>query len=388
VALIPTTKGVHPDQVAHQQLVEHLGTRAGRYPLLGLDRFLQSFRPALQCLDPAPGLADQPRPAALDHVVHIPDQQRLGVQRDVHSAQHLVVRAEQVDPRVPGLDRLQSVLGQVHGAPVVVDQIVGALGQGRSESGDLPVPAFDRIGLAGQHQRDPCFVQQDGVGLVEDGRVRADPDQLRRIPAKPVPQDVESGLGDRHVHHVGPVDLSPRLVRRPRGDEPDRHPGRLQQWPHPVGVPLRQVVVGRQHLDVPARAGEPDGDERADQGLPLACRQLDRDSSQHGCHSLQLDVERPQSHTTFGELSGDCQEHRERPVISYESAGQIVQPGHEPFVGHGYVLIGCAGRVRDDGGKAGQVRRSRLVPDPRPGPIPDGRHAPTSPHRPSRCSAD
>lgn len=160
---------------------------------------------------------------------------------------------------------------------------------------------------AGQHQRHARFVDQDVVGLVDDGHAQAaqkwslgerlaqlDQACTRRIAfaADAVAQIVEHEFLRGAVGHVARVGVAPHLPFKVLRDGSDRQPEHPVHRLEPLRVPCDQIVVRGDHMDRnpgqrSARCRESHG-----KGLALSGGHLCKAALQNDARRCELGVER------------------------------------------------------------------------------------------------
>ena len=273
--------------------------------LPGFHRLVQPVAP------PAPGhqatgeLVHDDDLAVLHHVVHVPLVQGVGPQPllDVVDDVDVGRLVEVLHPQQL-LHREDAGLGEGHGPGLLVHDVVPAGGGldlvqlaggdgGRAlQAGDDPVDGVVLVrGLlrrARDDQRGPGLVDEDVVHLVHDAVVELALDELRRRELHVVAQVIEPELAVGPVGDVGPVGLLPRAgpevrhahvgrahrrveqVGRLVLEDAHREPQGVVDGPHPLGVPLGQVVVDRDDVDPLAGEGVEVHRQGGHQGLALA----------------------------------------------------------------------------------------------------------------------
>ena len=213
-----------------------------------------------------------------DGVLEVVDQRRVDGVVEVLDLEDLLHLGD------PGLVDGHGVLALVH---LVVEV---ALQPGR-QAGELLVPAVALLGGAGDDQRRPGLVDQDGVDLVHDGVGVAALDQVLDEHGHVVAQVVEAELVVGAVGDVGVVGR-PALLRLHGGqDHPDVQPEEAVDDPHPLGVALGQVVVDGDDVDALAGQGVEVGGQGRDQRLALAGLHLGDVAAVQRDPADQLDVE-------------------------------------------------------------------------------------------------
>ena len=171
--------------------------------LLGLDRRLQAVGPAPPLRDPAAELVDQLDLAVADDVVDVAASSASACSARLTAVSESTWSSRvEVDAAAAPSTFARPVVGQVHGAAVVVDLVVVVAAQTADDLGDRDrrVLLVDR--RAGQDQRDPGLVDQDRVGLVDDDGAELRGAPGRRCRSRAVAEQVEAGLADRDIRDV------------------------------------------------------------------------------------------------------------------------------------------------------------------------------------------
>ena len=188
---------------------------------------------------------------------------------------------------------------------MLVDAKVGARDQTPHRRGDALVRNRLRRRLAGDDQRHTGFVDQDEIGLVDDGVVKRPLDDVLRVGDGVIAKEVEAGLLRGDVRDVGGVRRLPPGAVEVFADRGDREAEEAVGRAHPGGVAACQVVIGRQHVN--AAAGERVEHRRHDrhERLALARGELGELSLMEGDGGHHLDVERAQAERAGAGLAGE-----------------------------------------------------------------------------------
>ena len=246
---------VHAEVVLQGDRRERLVLLADRHLLLGLDGLVQALGVAPAVQDAAGELVDDEDLAVLDDVLDVLGVQRLGAQGldEVVDQAAVGVLVEVVDVERL-LDLGDALLGDRHGALLLVDLVVLAGDEPRHDARELAIRVGGRLRRAADDERRARLVDEDRVDLVHDAEGVSALDHVLAAHGHVVAQVVEAELGVGAVGDVGVV-LRAALLRRHVGlDDADLEAEEAVHLAHPLGVALGQVVV---HGDeVGAVAGE------------------------------------------------------------------------------------------------------------------------------------
>src|SRR5659263_590468 len=263
-------------------------------PLLGLHRLVETVGPAPPRHEPPGELVDDDDLAVLHHVVDVPVEQDVGLERLVHVVEHLdVARVVEVVHRQEtfelGNPRL---LGEEHLAGLFVDRVVGVLLEERDDGVHPRVEGGGLLRGAGDDERRPRLVDQDRVDLVHDRVMEVPLDHVLHPELHVVPEVVEAELVVRPVGDVAPVGRLALRVVHPVDDDAHGHPEKAVKLPHPVGVAPGEVVVHRHEVDAPPGQGVQDDREGGHERLPLAGPHLGDAAlvEDHAAHQLDVEV--------------------------------------------------------------------------------------------------
>ena len=242
-------------------------------------------------------LVDDQHLAVEDDVLLVVAEQLLGLdgvvqERDQRGVRRLV---EVLDAEVV-LDLGDAGLEDRHRALLLVDLVVGVLGQDPGDLGELGVPLDLVLGRAGDDQRGPRLVDQDRVDLVDDREVGSALDAGVQGGGHVVAQVVEAQLVVGRVGDVGQIGLAPLVGSHVGQDHADGQAEELVHPAHPLGVVLRQVVVDRDDVDALAGDRVEVRRKRGDQGLALTGLHLGDVAAvqRRATHDLDVEVTLPE----------------------------------------------------------------------------------------------
>ena len=288
-------------------------------------------------------LVDDEDLAVEDDVLLVVAEQLLGLdgvvqERDQRGVGRLV---EVLDAEVV-LDLGDPGLEDRDGALLLVDLVVGVLGQDPRDLGELGVPLDLVLGRAGDDQRGPRLVDQDRVDLVDDREVGVALDAVVQGGGHVVAQVVEAQLVVRRVGDVAEVGLAPLVGAHVGQDHADGETEELVHPAHPLRVVLRQVVVDRDDVDAAAGQCVEVRRERRDQGLALTGLHLGDVAAVERRATHDLDVEVTLSEHALGRLA----DRGERLCHQRVEALPVLEPllevgglGLQLLVGHGDEVV-------------------------------------------------
>ena len=163
---------VAPQVVPQGHRAQDLAVRVGLDALLRLERGLQPVRPVAVGDDAAGKLVDHADAPVAHEVVDVAPQQHAGVQGAVDLGQERVVRiVVQAGHIELSLDPGEPRLGQLDAAAVLVAVEVDARREPRRHLGEPPRRRLARLGPARDDHGHPSLVDEQAVGLVDQGHV-------------------------------------------------------------------------------------------------------------------------------------------------------------------------------------------------------------------------
>jgi len=249
---------VHAEVILESDRGERLVLRLDRLVFLRFERLVQSFRkPASR--HHAPGeLVDDDDLAVADDVVLVALEQFVRAQAlvdvmDDRDVLHVVerFRFELVGLAQPLLHALHADLGEVDGALLLVDLVIG-LFQLEDEGVDGIVEVGAVVERAGNDQRRARLVDQDRIDFVDNGEDVAALDHVFEPVFHVVAQVVEAQLVVGAIGHVAGVLLAPFVVVEPVHDDADRKAEEAVDLAHPFGVTAGEVIIDRDHVHAAA----------------------------------------------------------------------------------------------------------------------------------------
>ena len=204
------------DELFDGHLVEDLSAVGGVEALLGFDSGLESIGPTLEFGDASAGRGDEFDPSVDDEVIDIAFDQRPGVESEIDGGERLGILSEEFDVEL-FLDPVDSGIGERDGMAVGADLVVGARAEPGYECGDRGVGVLD-TGRAGEDQRHTRFVDEHGIGLIDDDDIAFGNPLIGILGEEPVPEDIESDLGHRGVDDLGAVGFTAFVFALRAGD--------------------------------------------------------------------------------------------------------------------------------------------------------------------------
>ena len=307
-------------------------------PFLGLHRLVETVGPAPPRHE-APGeLVDDDDLAVLHHVVHVPVEQDVGLERLVHVVEHLdVARVVEVVHRQETFELGDPrLLGEEHLAGLLVDRVVGVLLEERDDGVHPRVEGGGLLRGAGDDERRPRLVDQDRVDLVHDRVMEVPLHHVLHPELHVVPEVVEAELVVRPVGDVATVGRLALRVVHPVDDDAHGHSEGPVELPHPVGVAPGEVVVHRHEVHAPPGQGVQDDREGGHERLPLAGPHLGDPALVEDDAAHQLDVEGTHVEDALPGLPDDGERLGEKVVQRLAVLDPLAEFGDlrgEPVVG-------------------------------------------------------
>jgi hypothetical protein len=251
---------VHAEVILERDRGERLVLRLDRLVLLRLERLMQAFGVAPARHHAAGELVDDDDLAVAHDIVLVAREQLVSAQRlvdMVHRGYVLDiverVRFEEVRLLEQALHLLHPGFGEVHGALLLIDIVVGLV-EPRDEGVDRVVEVRAVVEWAGNDQRRARLVDQDRVNLIHDRIDVAALDHVLQPVFHVVAQIVEAEFVVGAVGHVAFIGRLALGIVEPMDDDADGEAEELVDLPHPFGIALGEIIVDRDHMD--AAAGE------------------------------------------------------------------------------------------------------------------------------------
>ena len=262
---------VHEEVVLQGDGGQRLVLLADDDAFLGLDGLVQALGVAPALHDAAGELVDDLDLAVGDHVLLVPVEHVLGLERLLQVVDQLTggVGVDVIDAQ-GALDLLQAVVGGGDGVLGLVHLKVHVGREAADGAGKVLVGAGGLGAGAGDDERRAGLVDENGVGLVHDGVVVAALDAHVRPGDHVVAQVVKAKLG---VGAVGDVGLVGRLLQAELHavlQQAHLHAHEAVDAAHPLAVSLGKVVVDGDDVDALAGDGVEVAGQRGDERLALA----------------------------------------------------------------------------------------------------------------------
>ena len=181
----PAERRIEAEEVLERDGAEDAALGAAADALLGFDGGLEAVGPMALVHDPAGELVDDLDAAVADDVVDVPREEGLGVEGAVDGGQELLVlRGEEVAAAEQGFDPADArVRGEDVGV-LRVGLVVLPRSRPRTTAARRAGVGVESAGGPGDDERDAGLVDEDGIGLVDEGRRRTaggrDPPARRR----------------------------------------------------------------------------------------------------------------------------------------------------------------------------------------------------------------
>ena len=256
---------IQPEEVLEGNGGQGLALPCHGDPFLGLDGLVQALVVPPAVHQTSGELVHNDDFPVLDHIVDVLFHQAPGLHGLVDVvAQGGVLRIRQILHAEELLRLFDALGGQGHGAGLFIHEIVAVvivldfllvgLGKNLTAQGGhklvRPLVQLGRVlSLAGDDQRGPGLVNEDGVHLVHDGKGVAPLNQLLLVDGHVVPQVVKAQLVVGAVSNVRGVSL-PALGGSHAGNHQANGQTQIAvDLTHPLGLIFGQVVVDSDHMD-------------------------------------------------------------------------------------------------------------------------------------------
>ncbi len=241
--------------------------------LLGLDCLMQAVRVTAAGHYTAGELVDDQDLVVLDDIVVVPVHEVVGAQGQDNAVLNLeVLGIRQVFDAEEALDFGDALCCQIDEFVFFIDnEIAGLFTLDAHDGIDLGkilniLAAFHLAGkniaclvdlgglaaLTGNDQRRSCFVDEDGVDLVDDGIVELTENELLLIDGHIVPQVIETQLVIGYISNIAGIGLLALLGRHAVEDNTDGHSHETVDLTHPLRVTLCQIIVDCDDVDAAA----------------------------------------------------------------------------------------------------------------------------------------
>ena len=296
--------------------------------------------------------------AILDHVVLVPLENRVRLERLLHRVLGLVVRQviEVVDVQRL-LDLLLALLGQPRGAMLLFQDVIARVGllaglvaldglaalQSRDDLVRRVVLVGRQLGGTGNDQGRPRLVHENRIDFVHDGESVPALHAIGVAELHVVAQVVEAELVVRPVSDRLPVSCPALDVVQAVNDHTHSEPEPAIDPAHPFGVALREVVVDRDHMDPGPGDSVQIDSQGSGQGLALAGLHLGNLAFVQHDAADQLHVEVAHAQHPPGRLAANGERFRQQVVQRLARSvpfDEFRGLGLQVLVGHGLHLAG------------------------------------------------
>ena len=268
-----------------------------------------------------------------DDVIHVPPHAAVGLDGLVDMVQQGgIFRVGQVFHMEIRFRLSHAPRGDGGGFPLFVDDIIRLDivlaflgvhfhhlqgGQRAHKDVRLPVEVGALVPLAGDNQRRPGLVDEDGVHLVHNGENMAPLDHLPLVNGHIIPQIIEAQFVVGAVCDIAGIGGAPLVIVHLVQNCAAAQPKPAVDFAHPVAVALDQIIVDRHDMDAPARQSVEIGGHSGHQGFALAGLHLGNAAlMQHNAandlHSVGLHAQHPPSR-----LSADGERLRQQLVQGF-----------------------------------------------------------------------
>ena len=264
---------------------------------LGLDPLVEALGVAPTLENSSGELVDDLDLTVGHHVVHVAVIESLGLERYVEVVDHVDVGVVvHVLDTEEFLDLGDPRLGGHHLALALIDLVVEFGSQTLGDTGEVAVPLRRFPNASADDERRSRLIHQDGVDLVDDGKVVSALGEIPRLHRHVVAQVVETELVVGAVGHIRGVCGSAVVRQHVALDQADGQTEETVHTAHPFGVAARQVVVHGDDVNtLPGECVEVDRHGR-DERLALARLHFRNPVSvEHGgAHHLDVEVPLPE----------------------------------------------------------------------------------------------
>ena len=288
------------------------------YPLFCLNRLVQALGQAPSRHGPPGVLVDQHHLPVLHDVLDIAVEHDVRPQAGVHVVQQVEISGrvqalalrQQFLPDHQGLDVLMPLFRQLHMALLFIDsKVTGLPLHVGLQQGDHTVDALVQLrtvlGCPGDNQRGAGLVDQDGIDLIHDREAQRSLHLVFQRKRHVIAQVIKPEFVVGAIDDIGAVGLTLFALCLAGTNHANRHPEKLVQRPHPVGIPAGEIVVDRYQVDAVAGQGIEVGGQRRHQGLAFAGAHLGYFALVQGHAADQLDIEMAHTQHPLTRLSGD-----------------------------------------------------------------------------------
>ena len=270
---------------------DRLARRGQGQAFLELDELVQAPLPSAVGQDAASGFIDNLHLVVLQHVVAVALVQQQGAQRLLKALLLHLHRVGQWHlPFIqPARQAVSAGRQQAHLALAQRDRVVITRCQAARQCQQrVQFTVVLGTTFARQDQRRAGLVDQDAVGLVDDGEEQAPPGKRITLGGLTVAQVIEHAILVDAIDHVGGIGRAPlRRLRRPV-HRSHAQAQALKQRAHRIGVASSQVVIDSEDVHRHAAAGHQGRGQRGSQRLAFAGGHLHDAPAQQFARGQQL----------------------------------------------------------------------------------------------------
>ena len=278
--------GIHPEVILEGDGGQRPALPLDLHALLGLDSLMQALGIAAAQHQAAGELIHDDDLPVLDYIVGVPLHTAVGLDGLIDMVQQGgVFRVGKVAAAEILLRLGHAPGGDGGGVCLFVHDIIGGdvllallfvhlhQRQGRQRPGKelrLPVKVGGFVALAGDDQRRPGFIDEDGVHLVHHGEVEGPLDHVLLEDAHIVPQVVEAHLVVGAVGHIGGIGRPALLLIQIVDDDAAGKAHEAVNIAHHLALVFGQIIVDGDDMHALARQPVEIGGQGGGQGLALA----------------------------------------------------------------------------------------------------------------------
>ena len=300
----PRQFGIHAEIILEGDRGQRLVLGFDIDPFLGLDRLVKPVRPAATVHHSPGEFVDDDDLAVLDDIIDVLLEHLVRLERLIEVMHRLgvgdvvkVLPLYQSGLLEHPLGLLGAFLGQ-HDRFLLLVELIILSDELLHDRVDPVIKLGLVVGRAGDDQRRAGFVDQDRVDFIDNRKAEFALDHLVATILHIVAQIIEAELVVGRVSDVAVIGFAAQMIDQVGNDDPDAHPEKLVNLPHPFGVAPGEVIIDRN--DVDAFAGKRVEIDRQcrDQGLALASAHfgnlaaMKRDTADH-LHIVMALAERP-----------------------------------------------------------------------------------------------
>ena len=313
----------------------------------------------------APGeLVDDFDAPVADDVVDVAPQEHLRMQRTAESREQAQVGGiVQAAATKLSFDVLDAGIRQFDVAAVLVAVEVLARDERRNQRREPRRERDLSLDATGDHQRHPCLVDHDRVGLVDKRQVKRSVHEIARFHHEAIAQVIEARFLGRDVGDVGEVRGTPCGWRHPLLHAANREAKPAINGAHPLAVARGKIVVEGEDVDAAIAQCTHGRCQHGGQRLAFPGEHLDHAAIIEGQRGQDLLVERALTQGAMRGLASQSEElvpdvvaclaaarslAEAAAALEYRFVRQCLAGGFEP--GNAIERLAIAGEIETDGG--------------------------------------